>query len=101
MRQRLGAGHRRPAIVVAAGVLTVLPSGTASAGRPNPATVSLPNAVSASVSVNAGSHLATVPTTGIGTNGSVYDADLIDAAVPGLLNNAGVKLVRFPGGSTS
>ncbi|PYC88356.1 alpha-L-arabinofuranosidase, partial [Streptomyces tateyamensis] len=55
----------------------------------------------ATVSVNAGQSLATVPATAIGTNGSVYDSKLTDAAVPGLLKQAGVGLVRFPGGSSS
>ncbi|MFL6115148.1 MAG: cellulose binding domain-containing protein, partial [Catenulispora sp.] len=39
--------------------------------------------------------------TAIGTNGSVYDAALTDAAVPGLLKNAGAGLIRFPGGTSS
>ncbi|RAG86697.1 alpha-L-arabinofuranosidase [Streptacidiphilus pinicola] len=56
---------------------------------------------SATVSVNAAQSLATVPVTGIGTNASVYDSKLTDAAVPGLLKQAGVGLVRFPGGSSS
>jgi hypothetical protein len=58
-------------------------------------------AVADTVSVNAGTALATVPATAIGTNGSVYDGDLTDAAVPGLLAGAGVGLVRFPGGTES
>jgi hypothetical protein len=55
----------------------------------------------ATVSVNAGQSLATVPPTAIGTNASVYDSKLTDTAVPGLLKQAGVGLVRFPGGSSS
>src|SRR5581483_11720639 len=55
----------------------------------------------ATVSVSAGQALATVPSTAIGTNGSVYDAALTDAAVPGLLKNAGTGLIRFPGGTSS
>src|SRR2546423_784479 len=55
----------------------------------------------ATVTVNAGQALATVPSTAIGTNGSVYDAALTDAAVPGLLKNAGAGLIRFPGGTSS
>jgi len=55
----------------------------------------------ATVSVSAGQTLATVPSTAIGTNGSVYDAALTDAAVPGLLKNAGTGLIRFPGGTSS
>jgi Cellulose binding domain/Putative Ig domain len=55
----------------------------------------------ATVSVNAAQSVATVPATGIGINGSVYDPNLKDAAVPGLLSGAGVKVIRFPGGSES
>ena len=50
----------------------------------------------ASVSVNAGSALATVPATAIGINGSVYDAALTDAAVPGLLKSAGTNADPLP-----
>ncbi|MEY9871721.1 hypothetical protein ABH931_001194 [Streptacidiphilus sp. MAP12-33] len=58
-------------------------------------------ATTATVNVNAAQSLATVPATAIGTNASVYDSKLTDAAVPGLLKQAGVGLVRFPGGSSS
>jgi hypothetical protein len=54
-----------------------------------------------SVSVNAGQSLAVVPSTAIGVNGSTYDANLTDAAVPGLLSGAGTDVVRFPGGTES
>ena len=57
--------------------------------------------VAASVSVNAGQPVATVPATALGINGSVYDAALTDAAVPGLLKSAGTSLIRFPGGTSS
>jgi Cellulose binding domain len=57
--------------------------------------------VSATVNVNAAQQIAAVPTTAIGINGSVYDPNLKDAAVPGLLSSAGVKVIRFPGGSES
>jgi Cellulose binding domain/Putative Ig domain len=71
----------------------------ATAGRP--ATTAAAAAVSATVSVNAAGQVATVPATAIGINGSVYDPNLKDAAVPGLLSGAGVNVIRFPGGSES
>jgi hypothetical protein len=71
----------------------------ATAGRS--VTMAAAATVSATVSVNAGGQVATVPGTGIGINGSVYDPNLKDAAVPGLLSSAGVKVIRFPGGSES
>jgi hypothetical protein len=58
-------------------------------------------ATTASVTVNAGQSLATVPATALGINGSVYDAALTDAAVPGLLTGAGAGVIRFPGGTES
>lgn len=44
---------------------------------------------------------ATLPGTAIGINTAVWDGHLQDAAVPGLLHNAGTQVLRFPGGSTS
>jgi hypothetical protein len=76
-----------------AGLVAVSPATGMSAPRAAP--------VSATVSVNAGQTLATVPATAIGANGSVYDANLTDAAVPGLLKAAGTDLIRFPGGTSS
>ncbi|MHB1498787.1 MAG: cellulose-binding protein [Acidimicrobiales bacterium] len=54
-----------------------------------------------SVSVNPTSTLAVVPSTAIGLNASTYDANLADPSVPGLLRNAGISLMRFPGGTES
>ncbi len=58
-------------------------------------------ASTASVTVNAGTSLATIPNTAFGLNSAVWDANLLDSQVPGLLHQAGVNIVRFPGGSTS
>ncbi len=87
--------------VLAAAVLPVA-AAAAFAAAAVPATAATPNATSAAtVSINTGQTLATVPATGVGTNGSVYDSKLIDAAVPGLMKNAGIGLIRFPGGTSS
>jgi len=63
------------------------------------------HAVSAStvtnVTVNAGTSLGAIPSTAFGVNTAVWDANLLDGQVPGLLQQAGVNLLRFPGGSTS
>jgi hypothetical protein len=53
------------------------------------------------VNVTPGQSLAAVPGTAIGINGATYDASLLDSAVPGLLRNAGISLVRVPGGTES
>jgi hypothetical protein len=58
-------------------------------------------AAAVSISVSPGSALARVPATAIGINASTYDGNLLDAKVPALLRNAGVSLVRLPGGTES
>ncbi len=55
----------------------------------------------ATVTVSANTPLGTIPSTAVGVNTAVWDSDLLDAAVPGLLGQAGVTTLRFPGGSTS
>lgn len=55
----------------------------------------------ASVGVNAAASLATIPAPAWGLNTAVWDANLRDAAVPGLLKQAGIAALRYPGGSTS
>ena len=42
-----------------------------------------------------------MPGTALGINASAYDASLLDPQVPGLLRQAGISLVRLPGGSES
>lgn len=58
-------------------------------------------AITASVSVDANRALATIPTTGVGMNVAVYDGNMNHSAVPGLLRDAGVGMIRYPGGSYS
>jgi hypothetical protein len=94
MRKRVGLAIGAIASLAAASLSV---STAAAASTPHV----VANAISASVSVNAGTRLATVPTTAIGINGSTYDGNLLDAAVPGLLSAAGVSVIRFPGGTES
>jgi hypothetical protein len=82
----------RLAVLLAAVSLAVAGSITAAAP---PASA----AVAASVSIDAGQGLATIPDTGVGMNVAVYDANMNHPAVPGLLSDAGVGMVRYPGGS--
>src|SRR5947207_8196880 len=57
--------------------------------------------INASVTVNAGSGLGAIPSQAFGLNTAVWDGLLLDAPVPNLLKQAGVTMLRFPGGSTS
>ena len=54
-----------------------------------------------SVTVNATAGLGTVPASAIGLNTAVYDSDMTDTAIPGLLKAAGIDALRYPGGSYS
>ena len=51
------------------------------------------------VTVNARAGLATVPGTALGVNHAIWDTELGTTAVADLLNAAGVRMVRYPGGS--
>jgi Cellulose binding domain/Fibronectin type III domain len=54
-----------------------------------------------SVTVNATSGLGTIPQGAVGLNTAVYDGDMNDTAIPGLLKAAGFDAMRYPGGSYS
>jgi len=56
-------------------------------------------AVAATVTVDAGQSLASIPSAAFGMNVAVYDGLMNDAPVAGLLRNAGIGAVRYPGGS--
>jgi alpha-L-arabinofuranosidase len=44
---------------------------------------------------------ATIPTSAFGMNTAVWDNNLLDPGVPGLLRQAKITMLRFPGGSTA
>ena len=101
LRPRAGRGALAAAALAAATAAAfAAPQAQAFAAAPNAGNAATAT-VAASVSVDTSRALATAPATGIGTNGSVYDSKLTDAAVPGLLKNAGIGLIRFPGGTSS
>jgi LPXTG-motif cell wall-anchored protein len=61
-----------------------------------------PSAVAAptvDISVNAGASLGTVPSTGVGLNTGFGDEHMGDANVTSLMKAAGVRQLRYPGGS--
>jgi hypothetical protein len=55
----------------------------------------------AQVSINASQSVGTISSTAFGLNTAVWDSHLLDAGVPGLVQQAGVSILRFPGGSTA
>jgi hypothetical protein len=54
-----------------------------------------------SVTVNSTAGLGTIPSAAIGLNTAVYDGDMNDTPIPGLLKAAGFDAMRYPGGSYS
>ncbi len=60
-----------------------------------------PSAPTVAVTVDARRALGTIPATAFGLNATVWDNHLLDAAVPSVLRQAGVTVLRFPGGSSA
>ncbi|NUO41072.1 MAG: hypothetical protein HOV82_03435 [Streptomyces sp.] len=94
--RRLVPGHRTRLIgLVAAAAFAVAGSVTTA----TPPAGAAATAYTASVSVDTARTLATLPATGVGMNVAVYDGNMNHPSVPGLLKDAGVGAVRYPGGS--
>jgi alpha-L-arabinofuranosidase len=55
----------------------------------------------ASVSIDARAPLQVLSSIAVGVNAAAWDGDLVDSRVPDLIEDAGVQLMRYPGGSTS
>ncbi|MDQ7803583.1 cellulose binding domain-containing protein [Amycolatopsis sp. A133] len=75
-------------------VIAVLAAAVPAAG-----TAGAADTPAATVTVNARAGLATMPDTGIGANHAVWDSQLGTDAVADLLGGAGVRTMRYPGGS--
>lgn len=58
-------------------------------------------AIPSTVTVNTTSEIATLGATPIGANAAVWDSHLYEVGVPGRLSDAGIRLVRYPGGSAA
>src|SRR4051794_23854441 len=86
LRRRIRSGALIVATACVAGSL-----GAPAAHADDPAPVA--------VTVNARSGLSTVAGTALGVNDAVWDAQLGTTAVSDLLGAAGVKMIRYPGGS--
>ncbi|WP_200824324.1 cellulose binding domain-containing protein [Nonomuraea solani] len=80
----------RRCLIALAVVLVGLPSVTA---------LPASGAAAATVSIDAGQALATIPAVGVGMNVAVWDGRMNDPVTSTLLKDAGVTAVRYPGGS--
>ncbi|TDB69418.1 cellulose binding domain-containing protein [Micromonospora sp. KC721] len=76
-------------LLLAAGLLTTNPPTAGAAPAPTPVTVT----------VNARAGLATVPATALGVNHAIWDANLGTDQTSDMLKAAGVRMLRYPGGS--
>ncbi|MDX6390064.1 MAG: hypothetical protein QOJ73_1127 [Streptosporangiaceae bacterium] len=98
--RRLAAARRRPAIIAAllltAGALSAAPAVAAATAAPAAAA---PAAATVNVSVNANEGRGTIPSTSYGLNSAVWDSQMNVPQVQGLLQQAGVGMLRYPGGS--
>lgn len=87
-----GGRLRRRAI--SAVVATLVAAGAAGA-----VTTTANAAPAVTVTVDARVSLGTVPATGVGMNTAVYDQNMTDPAAAALLKAAGIRQMRYPGGS--
>ena len=87
--------------VLSAGPAAARPAGTGPAvtgpAVTGPAAAGGPATVN--VSVNADEGLGTIPSTAYGLNSAVWDSQMNVPQVQGLLQQAGVEMLRYPGGS--
>ncbi|MCC9306534.1 cellulose-binding protein [Kitasatospora sp. RB6PN24] len=90
---RRGRTRRR----IAAGAVAALLAG-AGAGALAPGASAAPTVA---VTVDAGAALGTVPSGAVGLNTAVYDTYMNDSSAASLMKAAGVRQLRFPGGSVA
>jgi hypothetical protein len=93
----LSLSYRRGIWITCAALLCLLISALAAV---NPfGTTRASAATSAQVTVNAGQSLGTLSSASRGLNTAVYDGNLLDSASTTAIKNAGVGILRYPGGS--
>lgn len=97
--RRLGVAGLAVSLAGVAGLFGV-PAASAS-GIGHSTTGGGQSVVTDQVTVRPNQVVATVPATAVGINTATWDSALTTPAVPGLLRQAGVRVMRFPGGSTS
>ncbi len=86
----------RTSVTIAAAVLLTAGIAGAAVGRPTTAAAA---SSTVNVTVNAGEGLGTIPGTAYGLNSAVWDSQMNVPQVQGLLQQAGVRMLRYPGGS--
>ncbi|WP_030937080.1 hypothetical protein [Streptomyces sp. NRRL S-646] len=69
-------------------VAAISPAAAGSVSAATPPADAASAAITASVSVDAGRTLASIPATGVGMNVAVYDGDVNHPSVPGLLTRS-------------
>lgn len=92
MRFPLTARSALCAIALACGVL-------ASAGTMTPVTAAAAAPAAVNVTVNADEGLGVIPSTAYGLNSAVWDGQMNSAQTQGLLQQARIGMLRYPGGS--
>ncbi|WP_284116964.1 cellulose binding domain-containing protein [Streptomyces fragilis] len=96
------SGRRRPVAVLTCALATVAalpaaPPSPAAAGQAAEAATA--DAATVDVSVNAGIGLGTIDKAAFGVNTAIWDSHMNDPEVVDLMSDAGVKVMRYPGGS--
>src|SRR5438067_4635307 len=80
---------------------TVLPGTSAAAQRSHDGVIRAPTRTGASVTIDAATTRAVIPTSAFGINAAAWDSRLVGPRVAALLYRAGINVLRFPGGSTA
>jgi alpha-L-arabinofuranosidase len=97
----LRSSHRRDSRIVRAVVFCTLISVLALVNPFGATNASAAVPVPVNVTVNASQSLGTLTSISKGLNTAVWDSNLLDSATAAAVNGAGVRMLRYPGGSTS
>ena len=87
------------AALVLGGALTPAGATAAAAAAGSGTAAGTGTGATVNVTVNANEGLGTIPGTGYGLNSAVWDSQMNSSAVQGLLGQAGIGMLRYPGGS--
>ncbi len=80
---------------------TMLMMSAVTSSKAAAATTHTQNVTPAKVTINTSQSVGTILPPALGLNTAAWDTHLLDPSVPGLIQQAGVKILRFPGGSTA